>query len=336
MHQSEAERLESAWKAFAVNGTEQGWRVIPLTIRAPCVVLAGRHFPKGEEAVLIGFRTAPLPTQEALPQGRGFSVSLARDQILPAPCIALARRAHASREIFTMMAADVLAMLDRHACAAEMDLLHLFLGRIRGWQEFMERGSVSILGPDAELGLVGELVLLRRLIDHGIPARTVLEAWQGPLRGLHDFVLGSGAIEVKATATVQGFQARVQSLDQFDETVRQPLFCCAVRFTERADGATLPEHIDAAAALLQGDFLALGLFETRLLQAGYLAATADRYTRRLNPREVRLLRIGETFPRLTASTVPAGVLRARYDVDLDLIALEDVGLSEALRQLEGA
>ena len=56
-----------------------------------------------------------------------------------------------------------------------------------------------------------------------------LDAWQGPLNGLQDFFIGTGAIEVKATIAPQGFPAKISSLDQLDETQRQPLFLAGVR-----------------------------------------------------------------------------------------------------------
>ncbi len=335
MHRSEAERLEAAWNAFSRHSRDGRFRVIPLTVHGCCHLYAGRHFPDGEEAILVGFPGVPLPGPEALPQGNGFMVDVVEKSVLAAPSVALARRPHASVAMFTMMAADVVAMLDRHAGASEKDLLHLFLGRIRGWQDFMDRGSLSMLGPDAELGLFGELVVLRRLLEADLAPMHVLDAWHGPLRGLHDFVLGRGAIEVKTTTATHGFPARVQSLEQFDEAVRRPLFCCAVRLTEAADGRTLPDQISAVADVLDAAPLARGLFETRLIQADYLTETADRYTRRFTVEDVILIRVAGDFPRLTASTVPAGVTRARYEVDLDLVNLDDVGLRDALGLFEG-
>lgn len=334
--QNEAERLNAAWQAFASQAQKDGWRMISLKTQGPCRLFAGRHFPNGEEAVFVSFPSEVLPPQKSLPQGNGFLVERLQDRALTAPAIALARREHASLTMFTMMAADILMMMDRFADSTEKDLLYLFLGRIRGWQEFMDRGGPATLGPEAELGLFGELSVLRRLIDAGLGTRQLLDAWQGPQRGLHDFVLGTGALEVKSTLATDGFPARVQSLDQFDPAIRDPILCCAARFVEDEDGRTLPAMIADTREYIGNDALSLGIFETRLIQAGYISEVAVHYTRRFRLQDLRILRVEGPFPRLTASTVPAGVLRARYEVDLDLADLAPLSIADALQLIEGA
>jgi hypothetical protein len=86
------------------------------------------------------------------------------------------------------------------------------------------RKGAQALSPESEIGLVGELTLLRVIIDAGVPPVTAIESWVGPFDGVQDFNLGTGSLEVKATLSMTGFPAKIGSLEQLDDFVRQPLF----------------------------------------------------------------------------------------------------------------
>ncbi len=198
---------------------------------------------------------------------------------------------------------------------------------------FHGTGRDGVLRQEAETGLLGEMVVLKSLLDVGVPATFALDAWQGPLDGLQDFLVGSGAIEVKTTLSANGFPATVNSLEQLDETLRQPLFVAGVRLTLGASGLRLPEFADEIRGLLRAEPTALGTFESRLVQAGYLQAFADKYVRRFTHSGTVVLRVEGEFPRLTRMNVGARVRKARYEIDLDLSGADDVGLVHALEQL---
>jgi hypothetical protein len=70
---------------------------------------------------------------------------------------------------------------------------------------------------------------------------------------------------------------------------------------------------------MANDTAALALLETGLIHAGYVDADAGFYTRGLVARPLRFVLVDPTFPRLTPGTVPAGVRRARYEIDLDAV-----------------
>jgi hypothetical protein len=247
--------------------------------------------------------------------------------------LSLWRQPSGSIELFAMMAGDVVAMLEACSTSGEEDLFQRFLGRIRAWQDFMERGTDGLLGPEAEVGLYGELVVIKALLGAGIPATLAMDAWQGPLDGLQDFTVGTGAIEVKTTVAVNSFPATIVSLEQLDESLKQPLFLAAVRLSLGSSGKTLPEYVAELRDLLRDEALALGAFENRLLQAGFLNALADRYTRRFALAGTTILPIDGKFPRLTRCNVHAVIRKARYELDLDLVSVAGVELSRALEQL---
>ena len=103
-------------------------------------------------------------------------------------------------------------------------ILRALLDRVRAWQVFMDRSGDGALSPEAEVGLFGELVVLGEVIRQGVPPIVACESWEGPGGGLHDFRWSTGAIEVKATAAVGSFPARIGSLAQLDDSEIQPLF----------------------------------------------------------------------------------------------------------------
>ena len=208
--------------------------------------MAGRRTPDNSEAVLVGFPAVRLAAADKLPEGQGFAVQRADPEGSGRFWLALTRKSAGSAELFATMVCDVVGSLD-DAVAADADeskLMRVFIGRVGAWQEFMRKGT-QVLSPEAEVGLIGELALLRAIIDAGVPAALAIESWVGPLDGIQDFQLGTGALEVKATLSATGFPAMIGSLDQLDDSSRQPLFVAAARLRQTESGQNLPAIVEA-------------------------------------------------------------------------------------------
>ena len=235
--------------------------------------------------------------------------------------------------MFGRMASDIVTVL-RGASAGDARLFDLFTGRIRAWQAFMESGRDDMLGPAAEVGLVGELMFLRQALEAGVRIRVAIDGWRGPLDGMHDFVLGAGALEVKATTASGEFPAVIGSLDQLDDSLVRPLFLAGVRLALGASGRTLPEIVAEVDACLFDDAVARARFSDLVLQAGVLDSIRDRYVRRFTEVRTMLFRVTDAFPRLTRRNVARAVREARYDLDLDLAHVPETRLDEALRELQ--
>jgi hypothetical protein len=333
---SESDELTAAWRALEGAERSAGWRTIHVAVGGSSALLAGRRFPDNQEALLVGFAGKGALLPEVLPQGRGFEVSRAELGAASAGrvWIALCRNSAGRLDLFTMMARDVVTTLSDLPNADDATRLRLFLARIRAWQDFMRSDTDGCLAPDAEVGLVGELEVLGSLLGTGIVPPTALDAWRGPLDGVHDFAFGTGAIEVKTTSSPSGFLATIGSLEQLDDSLIRPIFVAAVRVTLDPSGETLPERIERIRAVLTGDPASLGTFGNLLLHAGFIDLAAHRYTRRFSRiSSSRILNVSDTFPRITRASVPIEIRSARYEVDLDLIKAQDVGLLDALRQL---
>ena len=332
---NDMEGLRAAWRALSSEWPREGWRTISITVRAPCTLLAGVRMPSGEESLLIGFRGIRTVPDSRLPQGRGFEIlrlqndPTSSDQLM----LALTRREGGSSELFAMMAEDLVGLVDSCSAMEEDGVLQSFLERIRAWQDFMDRHRETVLSAEAEQGLFGELVVLERMIESGVPVTKLLDAWEGPRDGLQDFMLGGGGIEVKTTIAADGFVARVSSLDQLDENLRQPIFIAAVRLALHPSGMTILEMADAIRQRLRRKQSGLETFEIRLMQAGLVRVPAKHYTRRFLHASTACLALHKDFPRLTRANVHSSIRTARYEIDLNIAGADDVGLKKALESL---
>lgn len=323
---------ELAWRSLRDSDDASGWRSISITTIGTCALRAGLSFPERNEALLVSFSASAVPAAEKLPDGQGFTVSRAEHDGNGVIWLALTRSAHGSVGLFAAMVVDVSHAMDSESGADEKRLLRVFLGRIRAWQEFMRKGAQSLSAED-EIGLVGELTTLRMIIDAGVPPVVAIESWVGPLNGVRDFELGTGSIEVKTTLSTTGFPAKVGSLEQLDDSVRQPLFLAGVRLHQTESGLRLPELVTEIRDVAAGEPEIVRLLGERLIAAGCLDAHTDRYIRRFTLAEIRIVEVQAGFPRLTRGSVPLGVTKATYEINLDKAAGPSTPVAVVLQKL---
>lgn len=326
------EDIKLAWSSLRERTDASGWRSISITTMGPCTLLAGLRFPEKSEALLVGFSFSIVPAAEKLPDGQGFVVSRLEPDGEGLTWLALTRSAHGSTELFAAMVADIAHAMDVERGSDEKRLLRIFLGRIRAWQEFMRKGAQTLCA-EAEIGLVGELTLLRLFIDAGVLVVPAIESWVGPLDGVRDFEIGTGALEAKTTLSTAGFPAKVGSLEQLDDSARQPLFLAGVRLRQGEAGQNLAELVTEIRDIAAGEAEAARLLNERLIASGYLDIHADRYIRRFTLFETSFVEVKEGFPRLTPSSVPLGITNASYEIDLDRVAGPIIPAADALKKL---
>lgn len=327
--------LRSAWRSLSGAGPEEGWRLIPIERIGACSLSAGRRFPDNAEAVLATFPGVRLPAGRVLPHGRGFEVSRTDlgDRDDGATTIAFVREQAGSLDLFEAMAEDVVALIRREATSGTGQLLEALLRRVAAWQDFMRRPGDARLSAEQEVGLYGELLTLEQIVAEGVPRIDVVRGWEGPLDGLQDFLIGTGAVEVKSSLSPVGFSARISSLEQLDDAARQPLYLAAQRIRQCADGTTLPALVGRMRSAMAGSG-ADGLFDIRLSQAGYRDEHADEYVRGFEPQDARFFLVDAAFPRLVPGIVPPAIRTAVYGLELDQLAAEPATLRSALSAME--
>ena len=328
------EELLAAWRALTPTREKAGWCTIPIFDGRP-LIHAGRYFPENEEALLVGFQGVSLSRIHLLPQSQGFHVlkAIPPDSDSDLAWISLSRQPAGNLDLFSFMAEDLILTLINHSKTKDEVLFDLFINRIRAWQDFMQRGDSIVLSREAEAGLFGELEILASMIKAGLPSSEAVEIWEGPMGGVQDFIFYQGAIEVKSTLSSRGFSATIDSIDQLDDSIVKPLFLACVRLEITDSGISLPEKISSLREIMEEAPSALNTFNLRLIHAGYLDATRDRYTRKFSIMGKKIVPISGDFPRIIRSNIPRAIKKVRYEIDIDFDFIKGIELSDVLKKI---
>jgi len=308
--------LVTAWRALGGRRDAAAWRFVSIGAAGGVRFEAGLKLPDGREAVVAVFPAAAGATGR-LPEGQGFDVVPLEADVGSGggEAIALVRRPEGEIGIFGIMAVDVLRSVERMASRPVGELRLIFIRRVQEWQDFMARGGRRPLTPEKQVGLFGELTMLKALFATDLGIAGAVACWMGPRRAAQDFHVLAGAVEVKSTAATGAFAAKINSIEQLDAE-RAPLFLGALRFAEADDGRTLPELV-ADARLAADSVGARQELEASLIFSDYRDDHAPQYGRRLSLAQERCFEVTPAFPCLRRADLSPAITSARYGMDLD-------------------
>jgi hypothetical protein len=137
-------------------------------------------------------------------------------------------------------------------------------------------------------------------------------------------------VEVKSTVRTGSFLARINSIEQLDGD-RAPIFLCAFRLEESADGISLVSLVTE----LRERFGLAGVqrrFEALLMVMGYLDEHAALYGRTLTMKDAWAHRAEGDMPRLTRAALPAAIRSAAYVLDLDALEAPSCSISDLFNE----
>ena len=182
------------------------------------------------------------------------------------------------------------------SAATEELAVEALRARVAHWQRFMQSAGDQGLSAERQIGLYGELVVLKRLIEAGSSPAKAIEGWQGPLGTNQDFMFGTAALEVKSTTTNTESLISITNERQLDDTGLDNLFLCHMSLDHRkGTPGTLPGLVEEIEKMI-GDILIPAL-EDRLLAAGYHRAQRELYADvGYTKRKLTHYRVSAAFP----------------------------------------
>ncbi len=253
-----------------------------------------------------------------LPRLQDIEVTLSPTDETGTRILALKLLDAAQQDIFLTLCLDIIAST-AHA-ESETEAVSLALTRTWRWRHLLRGGRSLLLTPEEQKGLIGELLVLERLLLPQLGAAAAVGAWHGPLDAPKDFEVGRVAIEAKAHRGGATPLVSITSEDQLDESGVDALFLYVVELNEvpqeADDGMTvtdMAEHVrERIFALDPG---AAGALESLLTAAG-LRMEDDYSDYHWLEGASQLYRVVDGFPRIARAELRSGVSHVRYSVSL--------------------
>jgi hypothetical protein len=207
---------------------------------------------------------------------------------------------------------------------------------VRSWNRLLQK--VAGLSEEEELGLIGELWLLERLLAGQGPE--AIASWVGPAGENHDFRYGSVEIEVKTTSQADRVHL-INGTHQLEASQGHDLFLLSlhVQMAGGQTGFSLCELLTSCRARLDSDGPSTLQFNRMLVQIGVGPEDEQRYQRRFNMRSHPVLvDVVAECPRLTAEVLRGALTNAgyqrlrgiRYAINVDGLGVPD-GAAEFAR-----
>lgn len=288
------------------------WRGMALSTRAPVRLLAGIREQDDRIALLLEAPVATAPSTRIRFRADGLSVSDERNSEEELFRLAIVLERDELRDVFEVLVIDIINTIS--SCETPLAAVISVGRRLDAWQTCLRSGRRG-LSREEQIGLAGELIVLQQLGEE-IGISDALEAWQGPLGGIHDFSRAGIAIEVKSVSGI-GNLIHISRLDQLESKGLSSLIMARPRFRESSEGLHLSGMIlEMRERIRESEPGKVSSFDEQLLRVGYLDADAAQYTTgRLVLDDIRGYRIQGTFPRFTHSTIPVGIIDGSYTID---------------------
>lgn len=271
----------------------------------------------GRVLLTLRHATDSAPTAR-LPRLRDIEVSLSPPDESGTQILAFKLLDANQQDIFETLCKDIIcaATLTESEAAA----VSAALSRTWRWHHLLRGGSGTLLSPEEQKGLLGELFVLERLLLPRIDASSAVTAWRGPMGAPKDFQIARVAIEAKSRRGGATPSVYVTSESQLDESGVDSLFLYVVELDEAPMDSKQGVTLHDVAERIRGRLNSVNpgstaILETRLSAAGY--RIEDDYSgHRWLEGATHIYLVSGDFPRITSGEVRSGVSNVRYSVSL--------------------
>lgn len=219
------------------------------------------------------------------------------------------------RDIFDLLVRDLVEAAEQPEDEA-LGVTRL-LARLSDWQQLLRRLSPQGLSDEAQLGIWGELWVLREVLAPVIGIGDAISSWRGPMGADQDFQMGAVCMEVKTSAAHGLDRIPVASERQLEVPEDVVLVLVGLSLDARiGHGETLGDMIRVvrSAAAEAGH---LSMLDDRLDSSGCGVEDPHLYGETgYSVRSLLPFLVGPGFPRLVSTDLPVGVSDVRYRVSL--------------------
>lgn len=267
-------------------------------------------------AILLKLSPVNIPSNIIYPESKKFEVFPIYNAEEKKVTIFLKLNDQNYYDIFTILAEVIIRRIAE--ASSEKKCIEVFIDELHRWQEFLKQYTGNVLSEEAQRGLYGELYFLKEVLIKHVTSDIAIKSWQGAERAIHDFQIGTQAVEVKTYAGASQVKIMVSNVRQLDSSGLKKLFLGVFLLDVRkSENNTLPQMVKLIEDMLTDNLYALKMFKEKLIRYGYLDGHIEQYS--LSGYAVidaMYYHVDEAFPKITHTNVPEGIGDLKYSVML--------------------
>ena len=222
-------------------------------------------------------------------------------------------------DLFLVLCQSLMSATARVDQGQDIAAVEIILTRLRRWQDLLKAGRAGLLNLGGQIGLFGELLVLRDVFIANLGAFEAVACWNGPLGDEQDFGYSDSLVEVKTARSTRDQTFSVSSLAQLDTTsgnITLAFQTLGVFEDAPPNGLSLNGMVEDVRSRLNGNSAAISEYDMRLSLSKYIPN--PEYDRvHFVPVSRRLFSVIDDFPRIEPSEVRNGLLKASYTVAVD-------------------
>jgi hypothetical protein len=310
-------KIENIWNDFEFNGALKSGVVLKRfspDIMPACFV--AMRMP--EKVKSIAFRLSKGNVDvSALNDLKDITTEILRDETQPDKMLLLISLADNSlSSIFAVLCEDLFNYIS--SIKEDKELVKSLQNRFLKWKELFELAKSPGLSPEKQIGLFGELFLLKELIEATGRIEECLNIWVGPDTGIRDFEKNNTAIEVKTTQTHNHQRIRISSERQLDTSLLENLFLFHLSLEKRnGNENTLNKIVSALFSVIGDNMLLNNMLNRKLISVGYFKHQESYYENiSYMIRGKDFYTVTENFPRIEEKDLMKGVGDVKYSIIL--------------------
>ncbi|MFZ3171113.1 MAG: PD-(D/E)XK motif protein [Carboxydocellales bacterium] len=189
------------------------------------------------------------------------------------------------------------------------------------WRRFFSLRENIKLTREEQLGLFGELWLLRSMLQNNVGLQAI-GCWKGPYREVFDFSLHNMSIEVKTTAAKMPYKAYISNEMQLDDRLGggNLALCFIAVQPNDSSGETLGDVVKGIEDYIESDETACSLFRDKVFGCGLSKPYIDSYAVKYIVKEHAFFNVKEGFPRILSENLPNGLGDISYSLEISACA----------------
>lgn len=203
---------------------------------------------------------------------------------------------------------------------------HHLITRLQDWSKLFARGAKIGLSDAEALGLRGELGLVNELLRRTDSKTELIESWRGPNGDKSDVGWGYFRIEIKTKRATSKGVVQISSAEQLSENPGNLYLYVSYLNSGASDGQSINDLVQKVYHELGNDLSLRQSFDSKLLMANYLVSdpACDVLYQEVSTDAYSVV---DGFPRLTSESLPTGISKIVYDVDLSSLSKYKIELN---------